>query len=310
VDVVAPVAVGTAAGTFARLLLLRRDYRQFPSYPQGYTIHLSLGFIASALGAIAPPAIATGDLAAASFLALAATQFREVRAVERESLLNMENTELVPRGTAYIEGIARVFEARNYLAMLTALLASLAGVLGAAFGVGVSAGAAAATGLVAILLLQGLMSGQRIGDIARVEPARVEFEGPLLTVAGVQIMNVGLEESRRRYMEEGLAVIIRPKDANARATLANLGQRQAITHEVAMLLGVKIEVDEPEFTPIARQNPATGEVVLAIVPLLKNEQALVRAVEYVPVLEGTVRKPVASGLWPPDLAALKGVDGR
>jgi len=307
VEMVPPVAAGVAAGTLARLVLLRRDYRQFPSYPQGYTIHLSLGFIAAALGAIAPPAIATGDLAAASFLALAATQFREVRAVERESLVNMEATELVPRGAAYIEGIARVFEARNYLTMVTALAASLAGVIAVPWGPWWSLGVALAAGLVAVALVRGLMSGQRIGDIAVVKPVPLEFDGPLLTVAGVQIMNVGLPASRERYLNEGLAVVIRPKDANARATLSNVGQRQAIAHEVAMLLGIKMDVDEPEFTPIARQNPATGEVVMAIVPLLPDERALVQAVEYVPVLEGTVRKPVASGLWPPDLAKLEGV---
>lgn len=306
-EMVPPVAAGVAAGTLARLVLLRRDYRQFPSYPQGYTIHLSLGFIAAALGAIAPPAIATGDLAAASFLALAATQFREVRAVERESLVNMEATELVPRGAAYIEGLARVFEARNYLTMVTALAASLAGVIAVPWGPWWSLGVALAAGLVAVALVRGLMSGQRIGDIAVVKPVPLEFDGPLLTVAGVQIMNVGLPASRERYLNEGLAVVIRPKDANARATLSNVGQRQAIAHEVAMLLGIKMDVDEPEFTPIARQNPATGEVVMAIVPLLRDERALVQAVEYVPVLEGTVRKPVASGLWPPDLAKLEGV---
>lgn len=306
-EMVPPVAAGVAAGTLARLVLLRRDYRQFPSYPQGYTIHLSLGFIAAALGAIAPPAIATGDLAAASFLALAATQFREVRAVERESLVNMEATELVPRGAAYIEGIARVFEARNYLTMVTALAASLAGVIAVPWGPWWSLGVALAAGLLAVALVRGLMSGQRIGDIAVVKPVPLEFDGPLLTVAGVQIMNVGLPASRERYLNEGLAVVIRPKDANARATLSNVGQRQAIAHEVAMLLGIKMDVDEPEFTPIARQNPATGEVVMAIVPLLRDERALVQAVEYVPVLEGTVRKPVASGLWPPDLAKLEGV---
>lgn len=306
-EMVPPVAAGVAAGTLARLVLLRRDYRQFPSYPQGYAIHLSLGFIAAALGAIAPPAIATGDLAAASFLALAATQFREVRAVERESLVNMEATELVPRGAAYIEGIARVFEARNYLTMVTALAASLAGVIAVPWGPWWSLGVALAAGLVAVALVRGLMSGQRIGDIAVVKPVPLEFDGPLLTVAGVQIMNVGLPASRERYLNEGLAVVIRPKDANARATLSNVGQRQAIAHEVAMLLGIKMDVDEPEFTPIARQNPATGEVVMAIVPLLRDERALVQAVEYVPVLEGTVRKPVASGLWPPDLAKLEGV---
>lgn len=307
---IGPVTVGAITGAAARLLLLRMDYRQFPSYPQGYTIHLSLGFIAAALGAIAPPAIVFGELAAASFLALAATQFREVRTAERETLLNMEQTELVPRGTAYIEGIARVFEARNYLAMLTGLASSLAGIVLAAHGTWWSVGAAFAVGLLTVAFLQRLMGGRRVGDIATVKPVPVEFEGALLTVAGVNIMNVGLESSRARYLEEGLAVVIVPNDANDRATLANLGQRQAIAHEAALLMGVKMDVDEPEFLPVARQNPDTGEVVLALVPMLRSETAFVRAVEYVPLLEGTVRKPVSSGLWPPHMASLKEVERR
>lgn len=297
-DVVGPVTVGVLAGTTARLIMLRMDYRQFPGYPQGYSIHLSLGFIAAALGAIAPPAIASGDLAAASFLALAATQFREVRSVERETLRNMEDTELVPRGSAYIEGIARVFEARNYLTMLTGLGASLAGMIGHRWSVWWSLGAGAVAGAVCIAVLQRAMGGLRVGDIADIQPLPLEFDGPLLTVAGVNIMNVGLPSVRRRYLEEGLAVLIRPRSANARATLSNLGQRQAIAHEAALLLGLKTDVDEPELRPIARQNPQTGEVVMAIVPMLRDERALVRAIEYVPVLEGSVRKPASSGLWP------------
>src|SRR5690606_22861870 len=98
--------VGVVMGSLARIYMLRIDYRQYPSYPQGYVIHVSLGVVASFLGAIVVPAVVTGDFAAASFLALAATQFREVRTVERETLTRMEETELVPRGKAYIEGIA------------------------------------------------------------------------------------------------------------------------------------------------------------------------------------------------------------
>lgn len=304
-DVVGPVTVGAIAGTAARLFMLRTDYRQFPGYPQGYSVHLSLGFIAAALGAIAPPAIVNGDLAAASFLALAATQFREVRSAERETLRNMEETELVPRGPAYIEGIARVFETRNYLAMLTGLGASLAGTALRGAGLWWSIGAACAAGLVCIFILHRALGGRRIGDIAHVQPAKIGFEGPLLTVAGVNIMNVGLPSARKRYLEEGLAVVIRPKDANARATLSNLGQRQAIAHEASLLLGLKMDVDEPELKPIARQNPVNGDVVMAIVPLLKDQEAFIRAVEYVPVLEGSVRKPASSGLWPDGLATLE-----
>src|SRR5690606_18324202 len=138
---------------------------------------LSLGFIAAALGAIAPPAIATGDLAAASFLALAATQFREVRAVERESLVNMEATELVPRGAAYIEGLARVFEARNYLTMVTALAASLAGVIAVPWGPWWSLGVALAAGLVAVAAVPARMPGPGRGDNAVGHPAPLEFAG-------------------------------------------------------------------------------------------------------------------------------------
>lgn len=289
--------------------MLRTDYRQFPGYPQGYSVHLSVGFIAAALGAIAPPAIAQGDLAAASFLALAATQFREVRSAERETLRNLEASELVPRGPAYIEGIARVFETRNYLAMLTGLVASLAGMLTGTWGLWWAIGSGAVTGVIAVVALEKAMGGRRIGDIAHVHPAAIEFEGPLLTVAGVNIMNVGLPSARQRYLEEGIAVLIRPKDANARATLSNLGQRQAIAHEASLLLGLKMDVDEPELMPLARQNPQNGDVVLAIVPLLKSEEAFVRAVEYVPVLESSVRKPASSGLWPDGLATLERIDG-
>src|SRR5690554_3354403 len=104
---IAAVILGTLGGSLSRLYTLRIDYRQYPSYPQGLTIHLALGAIAAFLGAVAAPAIAAEEYAAATFLALAATQFREVRNMERQTLLNLETSELVPRGTAYIEGIAR-----------------------------------------------------------------------------------------------------------------------------------------------------------------------------------------------------------
>lgn len=288
------VLVGIITGTLARLFLLRVDYRHYPSYPQGYIIHLSLGFVAAAIGAVATPALLAKDYAAASFLALAATQFREVRKIERETLEKMESTELVVRGTGYIEGIARVFEARNYLAMLTALIAGLAATATARAGIGwqVVIGVATAAPLVAIL--DKAMVGPRIKDIAEVTPADIGFQGPLLTVEGVVIMNIGRAESRKIYQEHGLAVVVRPKDPAAKATLSNLGQRQAIVHDAASILGVRMDADEHEFSPLARRNTATGDVVLTIIPQERNIEALIEAVRRVPVLEGSVRKPLAS----------------
>ncbi len=116
------IAAGLVLGFLARLYMLRVDFRQYPSYPHGYASHLAFGFIAAALGAVAIPALLAEDFVAVTFLALAAQQFREVRNIERESLQKTEQTEIVPRGTGYIEGIAILFEARNYLAIFTALV--------------------------------------------------------------------------------------------------------------------------------------------------------------------------------------------
>src|SRR5699024_7034777 len=109
------IVIGLLFGIIARVVTLRTDYRQYPTYPHGKVIHVSLGIIAAGLGALVVPALMNKEYTAVTFLALAAQQFREVRKMERETLTKIDDLELVPRGTAYIEGIAMVFEGRNYL---------------------------------------------------------------------------------------------------------------------------------------------------------------------------------------------------
>src|SRR6056297_738071 len=115
------ISTSIIIGTFARAFMLRIDYRQFPSFPHSYIIHLTMGMIASALGAIVLPALLAEDYIAITFLTIGAQQFREVRNLERDSLDRVERTELIAKGSAYIEGIAKLFEARNYLALLTSI---------------------------------------------------------------------------------------------------------------------------------------------------------------------------------------------
>lgn len=115
------IVTAILAGTLARLLALKEDYRQYPSYPNGYLIHLITGFVSASLGAVAVPAIMTKNFVAVTFLSLAIQQFRDVRKMERGSLKDLENTEFTPRGDAYIDGIPNTFEARNYFALLVAL---------------------------------------------------------------------------------------------------------------------------------------------------------------------------------------------
>jgi hypothetical protein len=279
---------GIVAGSLGRFLLLRVDYRQYPSFPRGYITHLMLGFIASALGAIAIPALVEKEYTAVTFLALAAQQFREIRSMERDSLDTIDRTELVPRGSDYIEDIAKTFEARNYISMATALSVSL--------GVYLTKDIAAGIGIGALVFAAVVYSirGQRVGDIARVVKAEISFEGPLLKVDGVVLMNVGLLEAREKYLTRALAVRIIPNDDNARATLGNVGQRQAIAHNAATQLGIRKDVDEPEFTPIARRNTESGDIVFAVFSFEPDIECLIEAIEKTPVLESSKRKPLDS----------------
>ncbi|HBG08774.1 MAG: YIEGIA family protein [Limnochordia bacterium] len=284
---------GTSAGFLARLYMLRRDYRQYPSYPQGWAVHLFVGFIGAAIGAVIVPAVIEKEYAAVSFLILAASQFREVRNVERATLGAMESTELVKRGTAYIEGIARVFEARNYLSIWVALSVAVVSAIwrGALWG---RLAACALVGWLVTLLLSQLMQGDRVGDIATVELAELRFEQALLKVEETVMMNVGLQTARSVYIERGLAAKITPKGPNAKATLANLGQMQAIAHDVSAMIGVYMDVGEQEFIPMVRRNPASGCLYLVMVPSQDDPDAFLTAVRRVPVLEGAVRKPLTS----------------
>lgn len=63
------------------------------------------------------------------------------------------------------------------------------------------------------------------------------------------MMNVGLETARAVYRERGLAAKIIPSGPNAKATLANLGQMQAIAHDVSAMIGVYMDVGSRSSSP-------------------------------------------------------------
>lgn len=293
------ISIAIIMGVLARINLLKTDYRQYPSYPQGYISHLTLGIVAASLGAVAIPALLEKDFSAMTFLALAASQFREIRNMERESLVNLEETELVSRGKAYIEDIAKAFESRNYVAMLTALITSLSTQLyiifidnKAKFYIQYLIGGI--IGFICIIILSNITKGKMISDIADVKQGEINFKGPLLCVDNIVIMNMGLDDSKKILQDKAMAVKIIPKDDDARATLANVGQRQAIQHNAAAQLGIRKDVDEPDFTPLARRDPENGNVGMVILTMEPDIECFIEAVKRVPVLESSKRKPLES----------------
>ncbi|HZK25375.1 MAG TPA: YIEGIA family protein [Oscillospiraceae bacterium] len=281
------IICGVTMGTIARYWMMRRDFRQYPSYPHATVTHLALGFVAATLGAVAIPAIAAKEYTAVTFLTLAATQFRDVRNMEREMLVSLDQSTLVSRGADFIEGIARTFEARNYLVVFVSLNTSLFTYLYSPLP-GIVAGA------IALTAVRRFMRGKLIGDIAKVRPAKVHFDGANLFVEDIHIMNLALPEVKKVYEEMARGVVLEPISDNGREILANVGQRQAIAHDVALLLGVRRDVDTAEFTPLLRRKPETGRVGMVIVPIEPDIECLVAAVQNVPVLESAFVQPLKS----------------
>lgn len=279
------IMLGIGFGVMARLVILKSDYRQYPTYPHGYVIHLSLGLIAAALGAVAVPALFMKDFTAVTFLTLAAQQFRDVRNMERETLSRLDEMELVPRGGAYIEGIAMVFEGRNYLVMFTSFLISITFIVTREWfwtlllGIGI------------LLFSNFLKTGKVISDIAKVKEAKLHFEGPNLYVDNIYLMNVGLQENREKILDQGIGIVLEPTTARSRISLSNVGQMQAILHEASIVLGVYRDTGEPGLVPIAKRDLAEGRLGILLI-LQENYRAkALEIVKRVPVLESSVRKP-------------------
>jgi hypothetical protein len=275
-----PVGLGLFLGVLARVALLRSDYRQYPTYPHGYTSHLFLGIIAALVGAVSIPALLAEEWTAVTFLVLVAQQFREIRSMERDSLKALEDTQLVTRGADYIENIARVFETRYYVVIFVAAATAWGTSYGSTF-----------TGLVfggtAFALSMLLARVEPLGESVEANIAPVVFKDAGLYVGDIYIMNVGLEESRLYISEHGLAAILTPRTETARDTLASLGQRQAILHDVAGILGVRKDLDTPEFTPVARRHIQSARVGLYLVPEERDEELLIRIINRTPVLESS-----------------------
>lgn len=276
-----PMIVGFTAGFLSRLISLKSGRTHYPGYPSGYISQLALAVISAMIGSSILTSLLGKEFTAATFLTLAATQFRDVRNTERKTLEQEEQLILVSRGAGYIEGIAITYEARNYLAMLVALLGSALTVIG-----GLVVGIIGS--VIALAIAEIFMSGKHVGDLIDVQPAKISFDkGTLLYAGDVMMMEVGLPHSRERYEKEGLAVVLTPKNERGQAVLWNVSQRQAITYEAAAAVGAQKDVGYPEQSPLCRMEmPAgTGKAGLSILPVDHNMSKLIQAIKNTPVLE-------------------------
>ncbi|PWK14277.1 YIEGIA family protein [Tumebacillus permanentifrigoris] len=285
------ILVGTVLGIVCRVLLLKTDYRQYPTYPHGKIIHLALGVIASGLGSVLVATLLDKNYTAVTFLTLAASQFRDVRNMERQTLSNVDSMELVQRGPTYIEGIAMAFEGRNYLVTATAFLTGIATHFLHWYG-GVLIGG------LCILIATKYMSGRTVGDICVVRKGKVHFDGPNLFVDDILIYNTGLEDTKKKILKHGVGLILEPDNANGTVTFSNLGQRQAILHDVATILGVYRDSGEPSLVPLSKRDLDSGKLALFLLPLDQDADKAMAIVRRVPVLENAYRRPLKADVKP------------
>lgn len=277
------IVTAMLTGSIARLLTLKQDYRQYPSYPNGYFTHLIVGLIAAAIGAVAIPAIMTKNFTAITFLTIALQQFRDVRKTERESLKSLENTEFTVRGDAYIDGIAKTFESRNYLVLVVSLLTAITIQILNNFNIIIRIISGLLSGFITFILIFKFTKGKVIGDIATVSIGKIKLDGSDLYVNNIFVTNtIGTDSGQKLVINEGLAAIISPKSDHFRITLDNFGQRQAILFEVCRALGVK----RYRFT---RKDYENGNIIIAFVPIVKDENFLLNVIKSTPLLEDVTK---------------------
>lgn len=273
------ILIPILCGTLARYLSLIVDYRQYPSYPNGYLIHLVTGFISSGIGAIAIPALLEKNFEAVTFLFLATEQFREVRRVEKESLQALDDVEHVFRGEAYIDGIAKTFEARNYFSLLVAFITSLTMHIVPSNNIVINIICGIIAGTLSFYFLKNFSKGKSVGDIADIKLATIIVKNSELYVNDIFVTNhLGTDFSRNLLERSGIAAILIPKEKHFTRILNHNGQRQAIIFETCRILGLK----RYHYTKCDYE---TGRIAVVMVPILSDEGAFIETIKKTPLLE-------------------------
>ncbi|MDR1773833.1 MAG: YIEGIA family protein [Clostridioides sp.] len=292
--------VGVCIGVTSRIIMLNTDQKQYPSHPNILVTQLVLAFVASALGALLVPAIIERSYTSITFLSLAAEQFRQVRAIRRNTLQNIESSQLVKRGESLIEEIAKAYEVRNYMCIITSFFTvAIDTILREDFGMNniLSLVIAGATNLILAFLIKKLLTRKKVGDIADIVQVPISFvDTSILKVGDLKgITNIGLLEDRELYLQKAVGIEIIPKNKNYEnaSIIYNSGQRQAILYNIYSKLGRYGDIDEPQYTPIPRKFAERESILFAYIPLVGDAQDVINAVKNCPVIESTKGKNLA-----------------
>lgn len=291
--------MGVVIGVLSRVIMLNLDQKQYPTQPSVLLTQLVLAFIASSLGALVIPALVQRSYTSITFLSLSAEQFRQVRSNRRNTLQGLESSQLVSRGASFIEEIARTYEIRNYMCIVTSFITvATYYLLTSQFKVADTTGFifSSVLGLLLAYILRRSISRQCVGDVAEVSIVDISFVDKTILKIGdfAGITNVALVEDRERYLKHAIGIQISPKNNrydNA-SIISYLGQRQVICFNLYSRLGILKQFNEPAFTPIPRKNPKNQNLYIAFFPIERDEKKVIEAIKSCPILSSARGKNI------------------
>ena len=288
--------VSLIIGTLCRAFVLRISDKQYPTRPQDYLQQIIIAGLSASLGAIALPALIDKEFSALTFFAVGIQQFQGLAQQERITLENLDSDEIVEKGGAYVEEIASTYETRSYISLFSSLAASVAYIYIARrydLNALICTIAAVIAGVIVGLIFKFSLRRNSIGDVADVIPANLEFDDAVLKVNNVVITNIGLKSSRDRYLNKGMAVEIVPKNMADFGIVNDIGQRQAILHNIYIHMGIDKDVDEVDILAISRTDLKKRSVVIPYIPILQDIDVLINVIKSTPIIETSKGKQSA-----------------
>ena len=241
-------------GTLCRFLLLRVKDNQYPTTPQDYIEQIIIASLAASLGAVAFPALIDKEFSALTFLAVGIQQFQGLAQQEKITLENTDADELVSKGEPYIDVIANTYEVRSYVSLFSALIASITYIyIARKYDADALICTIFATlgGIIVTLIFRRMLRRSSIKDVADIYPAKISFDGPILKVNDIVMTNIGLKDTRKKYLEKGIAIEIVPKDMSSFGIINDIGEQRAIMHNIYLHMGIDKDVDETDIKTIA-----------------------------------------------------------
>ena len=285
--------VAVLLGTLCRLLVLRISDRQYPTRPQDYIEQIIMAGLTSALGGIALPALMDKEFSALTFLAVGIQQFQGLSKQEKITLNNIDEDELVPKGVTYIEEIASTYEVRSYVSLFAALCSSIGYILVAKwFGenILICTAVAAILALIVGLIFRRILRRNSINDIADIKEAKLYFDGPIMKVNDVVITNIGLKQTREKFLKGGIALEVVPKDEKDFGVINDLGQRDAIIHNIFIHTGIDRDIDEHDIVSTSKVDLKTKSVLIVFMPILNDMNLIKQVAGSTPILEAAKGK--------------------